>query len=176
MVALANVLAHGARTPCKSEVLTRSRKRLGVQAPRGFKSLPLRSPHAGFRVIAVAQVETNGLGNRSAQSTEVQRGPRRSMGFRAHWRRTGARHHGFRVRRSLPVQARKASPIGHLPATEASVGLARTQSCHRPPPMWRLVRDAGLTHPLVATLIGARAADARRARSWSGRRACGTHA
>ena len=32
----------GAKTPCKSAVPNRSRKPLGVQAPRGFKSLPLR--------------------------------------------------------------------------------------------------------------------------------------
>ena len=39
---LANALANGAKTSCKSPVSRRSRKPLGAQAVRGFKSLPLR--------------------------------------------------------------------------------------------------------------------------------------
>jgi hypothetical protein len=39
---LAHTLAHGEQNTCKLALLLRSRKPFGVQAPRGFKSLPLR--------------------------------------------------------------------------------------------------------------------------------------
>jgi hypothetical protein len=73
--ALANVLAHSAKTPCKSAVSSRSRKPLGVQAPQGFESLPLRFYFCGFDGSPSSEAETNGLGGRSAQSTEVHWDP-----------------------------------------------------------------------------------------------------
>jgi hypothetical protein len=40
---LANGVANELKSACKSDISWRSRKPLGVQAPPGFKSLPLRS-------------------------------------------------------------------------------------------------------------------------------------
>lgn len=96
-MALANLLAHPAKNPCKSHVLHWSRKPLEVQASRGFKSHPLRYNHAGFRVQPFTDAGTDGLGNRCAQSTEVHWDPGPSVAFRADWRTIGERHQALRA-------------------------------------------------------------------------------
>ena len=62
---------------CRSGRTGRSRKPLGVQAPPGFKSLPLRLVQAGLRLRSLSPLQTNrlrgtGIWNRNLPTSDLR--------------------------------------------------------------------------------------------------------
>jgi hypothetical protein len=128
-----------AQEGCRSGRTGRSRKPLGVQASRGFKSLPLRSlfkpfPRqgslglGGYKICKTAECQW-----KTAQLSQE------SGAFRAfsvtHWRTTGEREDRFgRAARSLLRQVQGASqvriPVGGAGGSATTRGGAAGSACN----------------------------------------------
>jgi hypothetical protein len=116
------------RPPTVAVAMRRSRKPFGVQASRGFKSLPLRLnerlPGQGaalIRRIAVFEPQR--------QSREIHGRLQASIGLRRPWRTTGARLSGSTTGMGLSIPRKDRHP----PLPPAGMQRERFRHCVRLP-------------------------------------------